>query len=116
MRIRPLPTSATYFILAALKAHFKACNIRYRDIANMLQVSEITVKRYLTGRGLTVKSLEQLAQVSDLTLFELLELARSQTKKSSVSMGALSSAIPGAEQHVSSIDSALISRAYKGAV
>jgi hypothetical protein len=78
MRNRRPATSTISLILATLKLQFKYRQIKYRDIANTLRISEITVKRYLAGRGLTVAILERLALVSGLTLFDLIDHAKRQ--------------------------------------
>jgi transcriptional regulator with XRE-family HTH domain len=65
-------------VLASLKLQYRARGIKYRDVAKALKISEITVKRYLSGQALTVDMLERLCQVADLNIFDLIELAREQ--------------------------------------
>ena len=58
-----------------LKRLFQARGLKYRDVARSVGVSEITVKRWMSGRGLTVEQLELLAGVAGIGLPELTELA-----------------------------------------
>lgn len=62
-------------LLAELKHALKDRNIRYRDIATHLGVSETTVKRNLAGRGVTLATLEAICAFADIRLFDLAEMA-----------------------------------------
>ncbi|CAB3802792.1 hypothetical protein LMG28688_05644 [Paraburkholderia caffeinitolerans] len=75
-------------LLAELKSVLKDRNIRYCDIAERLKVSETTVKRNLTGQGLSVEMLESVCSIAGIRLIELAELAarRSDTKARAVSI------------------------------
>lgn len=66
-------------LLKTLKNLFKSKGILYHDVAIALNVSETTIKRYLTGHSLTVDVLESLCKVVDLRLFDLLDLSREET-------------------------------------
>jgi transcriptional regulator with XRE-family HTH domain len=55
-----------------LKLHLKAQGLKQRDIAERLGIGLATVKRWLSGDGLTIKRLEILC---DLAKIELCELA-----------------------------------------
>ncbi len=69
-------------LLAELKRLLKDRNIRYCDIAEQLDVSETTIKRKLTGHGLSVSMLESVCSIVGVRLIDLAELAarRSDTK------------------------------------
>lgn len=62
-------------ILAALKHELRAKGFHYRDIASRLKVHEATVKRYFTGKGVSLTVLRKLAEVADLDLLSLAALA-----------------------------------------
>ncbi len=62
-------------VLSALKATFKARGLRQRDIAARLDVGVATVKRWLSGDGLTTERLEDLCALVDIDLFDLIALA-----------------------------------------
>lgn len=68
-------TSDQALLLAELKKVLKDRNIRYRDIAAQLALSETTVKRQLNGRGLSLVTLEAICRIADIGLIELAELA-----------------------------------------
>lgn len=65
-------------ILATLKHELKARGFLYRDIAARLRVSEGTIKRYFTGKGVSLTVLRKLAEIADLDLLKLVELAEQQ--------------------------------------
>ena len=58
-----------------LKLHLKAQGLRQRDIAERLGVGLATVKRWLSGDGLTTRRLEDLCDLARIELFELVEMA-----------------------------------------
>jgi transcriptional regulator with XRE-family HTH domain len=58
-------------LLVALKRIYKNSRLRYSDVAAMLQVKELTVKRWMGGRGLTVSALARLCGVANMTFSEL---------------------------------------------
>lgn len=62
-------------LLTALKSLFRAQGLRYEDIAVALDISQMTVKRYLSGKGLNLAVLEQLCRLAGVSLLELSELA-----------------------------------------
>jgi transcriptional regulator with XRE-family HTH domain len=62
-------------LLAELKRVLKGRNIRYRDIAEQLRVSETTIKRNLAGRGLSLSTLEAVCGIADIRLIDLAEMA-----------------------------------------
>ncbi|MCO5396998.1 helix-turn-helix domain-containing protein [Ralstonia soli] len=63
-------------------------NLRYRDLAEQLNVSETTIKRHLTGHGLSVAMLESLCAMAGIRLIDLAELAarRSESKAQAISV------------------------------
>jgi DNA-binding Xre family transcriptional regulator len=62
-------------LLAELKGLLRDRRIRYGDIAERLQVSQATVKRYLAGRGLTLGTLEAICGLAGVRLTELSDMA-----------------------------------------
>ena len=66
----------TILLLDALKQLYRAKAVRYRDVAGGLGVSEVTVKRYFSGAGLTLQTLERLCEKVEIDLFDLCDLAR----------------------------------------
>lgn len=62
-------------LLSALKRAFRDRGIRQAQIAEELGVSEVTVRRYLSGRGISLEILEKLCQVADIRIIDLAEMA-----------------------------------------
>jgi transcriptional regulator with XRE-family HTH domain len=69
-------TSEIDLLLKALKTIFKSRGLFYQHVADAMGVSETTVKRYLTGHGLTVEILERLCRVADLRISDLVSAIR----------------------------------------
>lgn len=65
----------TMRMMAHLKRLFRANGLRYADVADMLGVSEKSVKRYMGGRGVTLAVLEKLCASAGVTVLELAHLA-----------------------------------------
>jgi transcriptional regulator with XRE-family HTH domain len=65
--------------ILVLKQEFKARGIRRRDVAGRLGVSEVTAKRSLNGRNISVATLEGMAGLVDLDLLSLAALAQEQS-------------------------------------
>ncbi len=63
-------------LLRTLKNIFKSRGLLYQHVAEAIGVSETTVKRYLTGHGLTVDILERLCRVADLRISDLVAVSR----------------------------------------
>jgi transcriptional regulator with XRE-family HTH domain len=63
-------------LLRTLKTIFKSRGLLYQHVADAMGVSETTVKRYLTGRGLTVDILERLCRVAELRISDLVAVVR----------------------------------------
>jgi transcriptional regulator with XRE-family HTH domain len=70
--------STTAALLSALKRQLKSRAITYADLATHLEVSEATVKRYLSGQALTVPMLERMATIAGLDLLSLVQIAQEQ--------------------------------------
>ncbi|OCC23433.1 hypothetical protein MB02_12535 [Croceicoccus estronivorus] len=62
-------------LLAALKRILRQKGIRQTLIAEKLQVSEATVRRYLSGKGMTLQILGKLCQIADIRIVDLAEMA-----------------------------------------
>ena len=62
-------------LLATLRQRLRATGWTARRLAAELCVGEATVKRWLTGRGLTLDRLNQLADLAGTTLAELARIA-----------------------------------------
>jgi transcriptional regulator with XRE-family HTH domain len=72
-------------LLRELKSLLKARGLLYQDVAGRLGVSEPTVKRYLTGHGLTVEILEELCRIVDVRLSDLLAMIQGEPERLSIS-------------------------------
>jgi transcriptional regulator with XRE-family HTH domain len=64
--------------MIALRQQLRAKGLHYRDVAARLKVSEGTVKRYFSGKGVSIIVLDKLAQIVDLDLLSLAVLAQQQ--------------------------------------
>jgi len=62
-------------LIETLKSLFRSHGLRQADIAAALKLSRTTLKRRLSGQGLTIDLLEALCELVDVTLAELVELA-----------------------------------------
>lgn len=71
----PTSDSEIPLLLTALKGIYRAQGLRYEDVAAALGISQMTVKRYLAGKGLSLAVLEQLCRLAGISLIELSELA-----------------------------------------
>jgi transcriptional regulator with XRE-family HTH domain len=65
-------------MLKTLKSIFKSRGLLYQDIAEAIGVSETSVKRYLTGHGLTVEILERLCRAVNLRFSDLVTIVRAE--------------------------------------
>ena len=65
-------------MILVLKQELKSKGIKRRDVAARLGVSEITVKRYLGGKSVTLSTLEAMARLVDLDLLSLAARAQEQ--------------------------------------
>jgi len=62
-------------LLSALRRTFRDRGIRQAQIAEELGVSEVTVRRYLSGKGMSLGILEKLCQIADIRIIDLAEMA-----------------------------------------
>lgn len=69
------PESHSAQMLGYLRDILKARGMRYSDVADLMGVSEKSIKRYMTGRGVTLPVLERLCAAVGISLSELSELA-----------------------------------------
>ncbi len=67
---KPLPMSKT-FIIDALRLHLKARNITYKELADAIGLSEVSVKRLFTGGDCGLERLEQICQYLHLEFADL---------------------------------------------
>lgn len=85
-------------MIMVLKEEFRARGLRRTDVAARLGISEVTVKRYLSGKSLTIPTLERLAALVDQDLLSLAASAQEQTIRlpefSQVQQAALSKSKP----------------------
>lgn len=58
-------------LLEILKERFRAQGLRYSDLADKLSVGERTIKRYLSGHGLSPSILERLCFLAGVRLSEI---------------------------------------------
>jgi transcriptional regulator with XRE-family HTH domain len=59
------------YVFDALKAHYRARGLTYRDVARALKISEPTVKRIFSARDCTLTRLEQLCSVAQVDLADI---------------------------------------------
>ena len=71
-------STSTGKIVTALRQELRSKGLHYRDVALRLGVSEGTVKRYFSGKGLSLQVLEKLVDVVELDLLSLMALAQQQ--------------------------------------
>jgi len=69
-------------LLRTLKELYRGRGLRHEDIATALNISRMTVKRYLSGKGLSLAVLERLCQLVDISLLELSDLANQSDQTS----------------------------------
>lgn len=65
-----------------LKMQLRNRGVRYKDIAEHLGVSEMTVKRHLNAERVPIETLEDICGCIGLSLIELAEIAKSQSSQS----------------------------------
>jgi DNA-binding Xre family transcriptional regulator len=63
-------------IASTLKRLYRAKGLRYREVAEALEISEVSVKRYMSGQGLTLPLLERLCAMIDLSVLDLMDIVR----------------------------------------
>lgn len=62
-------------LIDTLKRLFRARGLTYRDIAAGMSVSEVTVKRWFSSQNMTLRTVEDLCDLAEITLPDLMELA-----------------------------------------
>ena len=65
----------TDLIIRALKRLLRDHGLRYSDVAIRLQVSETTVKRWFSGKSMSIGLVEELCGILDIGVAELVEFA-----------------------------------------
>jgi DNA-binding Xre family transcriptional regulator len=73
--------SMTDHLVTALKQHMRARNLTYKDAAAALDLSEASVKRLFSEKNFTMRRLEILCDLVEISLSELLEAAEHQILK-----------------------------------
>jgi len=68
------------YVFEALKAHYRARGLNYRDVARTLRLSEATIKRIFSQRDCTIARLEQLCSVAQVDLAEIARVAPRQSR------------------------------------
>lgn len=71
----------TDHLVAALKQHMRAKNLTYRDAARVLNLSEASVKRLFSERNFTMRRLEIMCDLVEISLRELLDVAENQIQR-----------------------------------
>ncbi len=66
-------------LIDTLKRLFRARGLTYRAVAASMKVSEVTVKRWFSNQNMTLKTVEALCELADITLPDLMELATRDT-------------------------------------
>src|SRR5262249_35620568 len=82
---KTMPTFASPSVkkmITVLRRTLKSRSLRYREVAERLGMSESSIKRHLTGQGVTLNGLERLAAVVDLDLLSLAVLATQESDNS----------------------------------
>lgn len=62
-------------LLSALRRAFRERGIRQSQIAEALGVSVVTIRRYMSGKGMSLQLLEKLCHIVDLRIIDLAEMA-----------------------------------------
>lgn len=69
------PESQSARMLSYLRDVLQARRMRYKDVAALMGVSEKSIKRYMSGRGVTLPVLERLCATVGMGVRELADLA-----------------------------------------
>jgi len=73
--------SATKNLLDALKTVFRNKGITYRDAANALDLSEVSIKRIFSEKNCSLQRLEKLCDLAETDFSTLLEIAESKQQQ-----------------------------------
>lgn len=68
-------------LLEALKTVLRSKGITYKDAAQALELSEVSIKRIFSEKNCSLTRLEKLCELAETDLSELLEIAESQQQK-----------------------------------
>lgn len=66
----------TTHLITALKKCLRAKGINYRDVASELELSESSVKRIFAEETFTLKRLEEVCAIADVSLYDLAKMSR----------------------------------------
>lgn len=67
--------SQRHLLAQALKRSLRSRGLTYRDVARELGLSESSIKRLFSEQNFTLKRLEQICQMLDMSMFDLLRVA-----------------------------------------
>lgn len=68
------------YIIDTLRAHLKARDLTYRDLADGIELSEISIKRMFTGADIGLSRLEQICQFLQIELSDLFKTSPKKRK------------------------------------
>ena len=63
-------------LLMTLRAVMKSKKFTYRKLADEMKVSEVTIKRWLTGRGCSLETVFAICECLEVSFFDVADLAR----------------------------------------
>src|SRR5687768_2333758 len=69
-------------IVRSLRKLLKQNDMTYKDLASKIKVSEVTVKRLLTGENLSLKRLETIGAALGMTIQEIADFSFSDVESS----------------------------------
>lgn len=67
--------SQTRSLTEALKGCLRSRGFTYRDVAHGLGLSESSIKRWFSEQSFTLKRLEEICRLADMTIFDLVRVA-----------------------------------------
>lgn len=66
----------------AIRSELSRCGWTYRDLSAAVGVSEVSIKRWMTGRDLSLQRVSAIASALDTTIFRLMERAERGVERS----------------------------------
>ena len=72
----------------ALKRALRVRGLRYRDVATALGISEASVKRTFSEGSFTLKRVEEICRLMDMTIYELARLTRMAQERAATELSA----------------------------
>ncbi len=72
---------ATKNLLDALRSVFRSKGITYKDAANALELSEVSIKRIFSDKNCSLIRLEKLCELADTDFAELITIAESKQQR-----------------------------------